>query len=78
MAFYDENTRETYCAEDCRASIYYPKNSINPTGWVVEVEQEGYYDEPAILWDVKCCPKCMRRLLPDGGTMLPDTWKEEK
>ena len=77
MSYYDERTKKAYCHEDCMTSRFDGKSAMSPSGWVVVVEQGGYYDLPAILYDVKCCPKCMRRLLADGTTLLPETWREE-
>jgi hypothetical protein len=66
--------KKKHCDEKCRTSIWTKNHS---SGWIVEVEQGGYYDESAFLHDANCCPRCMRRLLSDGTTLVPETWRQE-
>ena len=71
--YYCAKRKKYYCHEDCQITF----RDMDRKSWHVEVEQGGYYDSPVILRDVKCCPVCMRRFMPDGSVLIPTTWKEE-
>ena len=73
MAYYDEKSKKTYCAEDCRYSQW---NSYLKK-WQLTDAPENYHWE-FLLTGIQCCPMCMRRLLSDATTMIPVTWKEEE